>query len=58
MEQDNLKEYAQPKIVDLTDKVTVIATKDAPYHKEGEEVECSPTVAQKMIDNKWAKPSK
>jgi len=46
------------KIIDITDKVKVIATKTAPYHEEGEEIELAPAVAEKMIKNKWATPTK
>ena len=37
---------------------TVWATKDAPYHKEGEEVFCSKALADKMIKQGWATDKK
>lgn len=41
--------------VDLTKRVKVVATKDAPFHKEGQEYEVAPVVAEKMRKNGWAK---
>lgn len=46
------------KIINLKDKVTVIATKDAKHHKAGKEVTCHPEVAKFMIKNGWATEKK
>lgn len=49
---------ATAKIIDLTERVTVKATKEAPYHEEGEVIKVAPAVAEKMIAKKWAVPAK
>lgn len=41
--------------IDLSLRVKVECTKDAPYHKEGEITECSQVVADKMVANGWGK---
>lgn len=44
----------ETKIVDLTKRVKVKCTKDAPHHEEGEIVEVAPAIADYMVKNKWA----
>lgn len=41
--------------VDLTKRVEVTTTDKAPYHKANEKVMVTPTVAEKMKKNGWAK---
>lgn len=50
-EKDKEKEV----IIDATKRVLMVATKEAPYHKEGEEFWIAPKIAEIMIKNKWAK---
>lgn len=45
----------KPGIIDLYKKVKLVATAKAPHHKEGAKIECSKTVADKMLANGWAK---
>jgi hypothetical protein len=45
------------EIIDTTKRVEVVATKEAPYHKEGQKVLCSELVAAKMVKKGWAKDS-
>lgn len=42
------------KIVDLTKKVTLYATKKAPYHKAGEKFECHPNLAEHFVVSGFA----
>ena len=42
------------KKINTAEKVKVKATKDAPFHEEGEVVEVAPAVAEKMLKHKWA----
>lgn len=53
---DDIKQVT-PKVgaVDLTKRVKVTPTATAPFHKEGEEIEVSPVLAEKMKKNGWAK---
>lgn len=43
------------EIIDLRDKVTVVATKDAKHYEEGKEFMCHPKIAEKLIENGYAK---
>lgn len=56
-DESNDNEIAQadvPKngVVDLSKRVKVKVT-GSPYHADGEEIECSPVVASKMVNNGW-----
>lgn len=42
------------EIVDLTSKTTVVMTKKAPHHKEGEEVQVHPKIADLFIERGYA----
>lgn len=52
------EENKDVKIIDLRERVRVYATKDAPYHEEGQEVNVAPAIAEMMIKNKWATKTK
>lgn len=49
------KDDDKERIVDITTRIELVTTKDAPYHKEGEKISVSPVVAEIMLKNKWAK---
>lgn len=44
----------EAKVIDLTERVKVKCTKEAPHHEEGEITEVAPAIAEYMIKNKWA----
>jgi hypothetical protein len=50
---EETKTPLEGKVIDTTVKVKVKATKDAPFHSEGEITEVAPAVAKKMVDKKW-----
>lgn len=45
-------------LVLLTERVTVYATKEAPYHSEGEEIKCVQHMADYLIAKGWATAKK
>ena len=46
------KEAGEP--IDLAEKTTVYATKNAPYHEEGEEISVHPKLAEHFIEKGFA----
>jgi hypothetical protein len=49
---------AKLKAINLREKVEVIATANAPYHKKGDKVLVHPNVAEAMIAKGWAAKAK
>jgi len=48
----------QGQYVDLTDTVKIYATDKAPYHKEGEEINTHPKMAENFISKGFATEKK
>lgn len=56
MAEETKKTVLKPgeRIVNLKDKVVMIAAKDAKHHKPGSEFECHPEVAKFLVKTKQA----